>query len=352
MSSWNFPFGINNGEDIDFSSIEKDFRRDCPSEAFYDHSEKDLEQNRVVHTNYVSDSSLSSTVEHDRAGQISPPRPQNVSYRAPAQVFEPIPFIVPNHTNLDQQNISDDEGDEPVEAFPDEGLYVCDHQEPQHYQSQETVMALGTAPHLCSDVTTVSNSSGSDISPTFQETVLHHQKDVSEKEIEFVLSDQPFSMNFDLERPKRFRDYQTNQWETRYKELKQVFLETGRSSVHHADVSKKGLARWIKRQRAQYKLRKENKPSSMTDERVQALNLINFVWDSHSTVWEDRLIELEAFRAKHNHCNVTSSNYPSGGTLVSWVKSQRRQFRLRKDGRKSNLTPKRIQQLESLGFQF
>eukprot|EP00536_Pseudo-nitzschia_multiseries_P003164 jgi/Psemu1/252411/estExt_Genewise1Plus.C_470054 len=171
--------------------------------------------------------------------------------------------------------------------------------------------------------------------------------------MEKIFSESPFSIeDFDRKNSRRFRDYQKEKWWTRYNELTHVFLETGRSAVHHADDSRKGLARWIKRQRAQYKLRNEGKPSSMTDERIDALEQINFVWDSHSSAWEDRIVELSAFKAEHGHCSVSSSNCPLNKTLVSWVKCQRRQYRLVREGKKSNLTEKRVRQLEKLGFRF
>ena len=339
QSAGSFPFVVINYDDIDFSSIEKDFQQD-------------RERSQVVSGNYVSDSSLSSMRGYEGPRQISPSGHQNIpyqnaSYRAPARAFEPLPLV--EFSKAIQQIISDDEDDQPVEAFPDDG---DQHQKPQHSQRRQTATRLATDPFLPSISAEVVSSSSNGI---FVDTKTSGDdaSNVSAKEIEDVLSDTSFLMNFDFEqKPKRFRDYQTDQWDKRYKELRQIYSETGRSAVHHADSSKKGLARWIKRQRAQYKLRQEDKPSSMTDDRIQKLNFINFVWDSHSTVWEDRLLELELFQAKHKHCNVTSSNYPTGGTLVSWVKSQRRQYRLLQEGRKSNLTPRRIQQLECLGFQF
>mmetsp|Transcript_9316 Transcript_9316/g.22091 ORF Transcript_9316/g.22091 Transcript_9316/m.22091 type:complete len:92 (-) Transcript_9316:54-329(-) len=89
----------------------------------------------------------------------------------------------------------------------------------------------------------------------------------------------------------------------------------------------------------------------MTDERVGLLDEINFVWDSHSAAWEDHYLELKAFKALHNHCNVTTPNNPDRSTLVSWIKNQRRQYRQMKEGRKTNLTENRIRRLECLGFQ-
>ena len=53
----------------------------------------------------------------------------------------------------------------------------------------------------------------------------------------------------------KFRDYQTEQWFERYEELVKFYEDRGHSSVPHTDTSNKPLARWVKRQRYQYKLR-------------------------------------------------------------------------------------------------
>jgi hypothetical protein len=149
----------------------------------------------------------------------------------------------------------------------------------------------------------------------------------------------------------KFRDYQTEQWSERFDELVNFFKQHGHSSVPHTDQSNKCLARWVKRQRYQHKLRLEGKPSAMTDERIQLLEDLDFVWDSHGAAWEDRLRELDEFKAQHKHCNVPS-NYKGNSSLASWTKCQRRQYRLWKEGKKANITLDRIQQLESMGFQF
>ena len=149
----------------------------------------------------------------------------------------------------------------------------------------------------------------------------------------------------------KFRGYQCTQWQDRYAELSEFFDKNGHSSVPHTDSSNRRLARWVKRQRYQYKMRQEGKPSTMTDERIKALESLQFVWDSHGAAWEDRLRELEEFKAVHKHCNVPS-NYKANSSLASWCKCQRRQYRLLREGKKSNITQARIEQLERMGFQF
>lgn len=339
-SALDFQLTVINEADIDFSSIEKDFRRDIPDDTTM---EKAVPIGRVLSEHSVDYNPIPVAFSDDGH--------QNTLEDVAPEVFEPIPLEELSRSTEPQQVIPDDEDDLPVEAFPDDAPFACEMEKDEHPTSQ----ALDSVFPLISDVTRDAMiPTNSDTAETFSNSSQVSYSDVSEKEIEDVLSDDSaYFENYDFsQNTKKFRNYQTDQWQRRYDELKQVFLLTGKSAVHHADTSKKCLARWVKRQRAQYKLRQEGKPSSMTDERIDALNLINFVWDSHNTVWGDRVKELEEFRNKHKHCNVTPSNYPFGSTLISWVKSQRRQYRMLKDGKKSNLTPRRIQQLESLGFKF
>ncbi len=347
--SVDFPLVVIDDEDIDFSSIENDFRRD--NSKFLDFREKSIPEGQVLSESSVDYNPIPVVFGDKPQRQVSSSSYHgNTLDSASSEIFEPIPLQnVSQNNRVPKQVISDDEEDLPVEAFPDDD-YV-----PQHHPAPQVLDTVFAASPFISDVTgddaTPPNSDAVDTFSSAEESY----SDVSDKEIEQVLSDDSTyfeNYDFDIKSAKKFRDYQTDQWQRRYRELKQVFLETGKSTVHHADTSKKCLARWIKRQRAQYKLRQEGKSSSMTDDRIDALNLIHFVWDSHNTVWEDRVRELEEFQKKHNHCNVTPTNYPFGSSLISWVKSQRRQYRMMKDGKKSNLTPRRIQQLESLGFQF
>ena len=348
-----FPLVVINDEDIDFSSIEKDFRHDIPPDTYFDSIGNIPKREKAF-----NDDCFDDTTPQRLLREMTSSYGQNTLDPAPSQKLDPISLKDLNPDTEIQQIISDDEDDCPIEAFPDDGSGICQYEKSafqQQHPSQASAIRLNTS----SFVRNVSNDkcspSNVDLIDTFldEKSIFQHPVVVSAKEIESVLSEPTISMeNQQFQRRKRFRDYQTDQWEKRYKELSQVFRNTGQSAVHHADISKKSLARWIKRQRAQYKLRQALKPSSMTDERVQALNLLNFVWDSHSASWEDRVLELKAFKATRNHCNVTSSNYADGKTLVSWMKSQRRQYRLLKEGKKANLTQQRIRQLECIGFQF
>ena len=85
--------------------------------------------------------------------------------------------------------------------------------------------------------------------------------------------------------------------------------------------------------------------------RVKALESLGFVWDSHSAVWQERMNELLEFKKIHSHCNVPTT-YSENRKLAAWVKCQRRQYKLRREGKASNMTPERINDLEKIGFEW
>ena len=150
---------------------------------------------------------------------------------------------------------------------------------------------------------------------------------------------------------RRFRPYQAEQWSEKFEELLQFRKLRGHCCVPHTFDENPSLARWVKRQRYQYKLKAEGKPSTMTDERIIALEQSGFVWDSHGAAWLERWQELVEFEQQHGHANVPS-NHPEKPQLATWVKCQRRQYKLFWDGKSSNMNLERIQRLEQVGFEW
>lgn len=150
---------------------------------------------------------------------------------------------------------------------------------------------------------------------------------------------------------RRFRPYQAGQWSEKFEEVCEYKDKMGHCLVPHTFHENLALARWVKRQRYQYKLMLECKSSTMTPDRVKALDEIGFVWDSQGAAWGERLGELQQFRQTYMHCNVPS-NFNDNPRLATWIKCQRRQYKLYMHGKPSNMTPQRIQHLENLGFEW
>jgi Helicase associated domain len=125
-------------------------------------------------------------------------------------------------------------------------------------------------------------------------------------------------------RGRRFRAFQAGQWAEKFAELCEYQRKFGHCLVSHTYVENLALSRWVRRQRYQYKLRQESNPNStMTLERIEALENIGFVWDSQGSSWMERLQELKAFKAAFYHCNVPSG-YRENKCLATWIKGQRK----------------------------
>ena len=285
-----------------------------------------------------------------------------------ATSFEPIPLEVITSRSDGQKIVTSDEEDDdvPLEAFPEDDSYYHSYDTTNTtYQEEGGTMVLHPSSTKASIVvlatgftsmtTTSDQRNWSVYTALNEEKTIHQDLHSPTKNVQGIVA--VSSDDEDVTKEDRtvtcvnIRDYHKDKWNERYNELKIVFKETGRSSVHHNDASKKGLARWIKRQRYQYKLLHGRKTSTMTEERIEALHLLNFVWDSHGTAWDDRIQELKLFKDTNQHCNVPY-NYLANKTLASWIKYQRRQYRLMERGGKSNISSERICQLKSLGFQF
>jgi Helicase associated domain len=154
----------------------------------------------------------------------------------------------------------------------------------------------------------------------------------------------------DEDSPHRFKAFHEEKWTLRYKELVEFHKANGHAAVPHTYPKNPQLARWVKRQRRQYKLRKDGRPSTMTTERLDLLNSVGFIWDSHDVNWREKLLVLLQFRSSQGHCNVPSNYHDK--KLATWVKCQRRQYKLYWDGKSSAMTPERILELEKVGFEW
>lgn len=147
----------------------------------------------------------------------------------------------------------------------------------------------------------------------------------------------------------RFKPFHAQKWNEHFSELKAFKAKYGHCLVPHCFEENQNLARWVKRQRRQYKLLNEGKASTMTKDRIDILKAEGFVWDSHEVVWMERYEEICRYSERHNHCCVPS-HYKENPQLGSWVKCQRRQYKLFWDGKSSSMTTQRMNKLDKIGF--
>jgi hypothetical protein len=104
-------------------------------------------------------------------------------------------------------------------------------------------------------------------------------------------------------------------------------------------------ARWAKRQKYQYKLYNgerevSTKKSSLTPERIAALEALGFVWDSQEEGWLEQYDALIDFIRKHGHAKVAKRER----SLGRWVCSQRTRVS------QGKMTMERFMKLDAVGF--
>mmetsp|Transcript_5667 Transcript_5667/g.16791 ORF Transcript_5667/g.16791 Transcript_5667/m.16791 type:complete len:592 (-) Transcript_5667:558-2333(-) len=121
----------------------------------------------------------------------------------------------------------------------------------------------------------------------------------------------------------RFHNHHPRLWSQRYDEL--VLYKQRHGHCFVDPKTHKALSAWSKRQRHQYVRKQEGRPSTLTEERERKMNDLDFAWDAHEAVWEQRFQELVQFRAQHGHVDVPGK-YAANRQLGIWVKCQRKAY--------------------------
>jgi hypothetical protein len=148
---------------------------------------------------------------------------------------------------------------------------------------------------------------------------------------------------------QQLRADQYELWKDRYNELLNYKSEHGDCNVPYDHPENPRLSQWVKRQRHQYKLKKQGKYSNLSDDRQGLLGFVGFVWDSRSSNWEQRFEDLRAFKKDYGHIKVSArdSNFRP---LAIWLKRQRQNARKLHSGDESTgMTRKQLAMLLSLG---
>jgi Helicase associated domain len=111
---------------------------------------------------------------------------------------------------------------------------------------------------------------------------------------------------------------QAETWTKKFEELLLFRRKYGHCNVRKIKGSLNGS-----NARYQFKLKGENKKSSLSHDRVKQLDGIEFVWFSHAAVWDERIQELKEYKRVHGHCNVPI-RYLENRQLADWLKLQRK----------------------------
>ena len=129
------------------------------------------------------------------------------------------------------------------------------------------------------------------------------------------------------------------QWKEMYERLmayKNKYKSTNVSTTFEDDAR---LGRWVQTQRIFYINNK------LSQDRINQLNSISFVWNVYDAYWEKMYGRLLAYKNKYESTCVPQS-YAADPQLGTWVHTQRRHF----SNNNPSLTTYRINRLNSIDF--
>lgn len=141
-------------------------------------------------------------------------------------------------------------------------------------------------------------------------------------------------------------------WDMMYHHLKQYKATHNNCLVPNRYKQMPQLGSWVSTQRRHYKLKKAGKDAPLTQQRMDLLNMIGFVWatkDPRHVPWELRFNELSNYKTKFGHCLVPVS-YEENPQLANWVSTQRQEWKSYQAKRPSRLTDEKVSLLNGIGF--
>ena len=146
-----------------------------------------------------------------------------------------------------------------------------------------------------------------------------------------------------------FAEHHVDLWALRLEEATEYRQKHGHCNIPCEYPENQVLANWAKRQRYQYNLFHSKTKSTLTVERIRALDKIGFCWGKGTVAWFTKFEELESYLKQKGESPFTSSLQKTNPKLSSWVKCQRKQYTLFKSGLQSRMTKMRAELFDSLG---
>ena len=160
-----------------------------------------------------------------------------------------------------------------------------------------------------------------------------------------TLGSRPFETNFE----NNDGGFYQSKWRVQFRQLCEYKVQFGHCLVPNKYAANPKLGLWVSTQRTTYRLHQEGKPSTMTAERIRALESVGFDWGKSSTLWSEQFEQLVEYKVQFGHCLVPQQ-YAASPKLGKWVSTQRTTYRLQREGKPSTMTEERIRELESIGF--
>ena len=95
--------------------------------------------------------------------------------------------------------------------------------------------------------------------------------------------------------------------------------------------------RWCDTQLDNYRKIQKGKTRYISQEKIDMLNQIGFIWDKRGQLWKDNYAKLKLFKEQQGHCNVTSTNNGGDKSFGTWAAKQKKKYSNYKEGKNVKL---------------
>lgn len=149
-----------------------------------------------------------------------------------------------------------------------------------------------------------------------------------------------------------------NAWDKKFLDLQAFKEQFGNCDVPQTYKGNPSLGRWCSKQRDSYRCFKDDKPSSINQERISRLEAIGFRFfigkGNSLRSWDQYFADLKEFVQMFGHANVPLG-YKNDPQLSRWAYQQKVNFLKMSKGKNTNgysITPQRVDKLVEIGFKF
>jgi len=139
-------------------------------------------------------------------------------------------------------------------------------------------------------------------------------------------------------------------WNERLQELKSYRKKYDNNHVPQEYEDNPRLGHWVMNQRTFYRMNQLGIHTTLTEDRINQLEQLDFVWDLFDKQWRAMFGRLKDYQKIHGHLTIETSDFVNDD-LRQWLCDQR--YFYKTDSMVHRLSPERIQALESLpGFKW
>lgn len=145
-------------------------------------------------------------------------------------------------------------------------------------------------------------------------------------------------------------EQRSTMWDRNYQELWDYWKSNGH--CHVTALENRKLCNFVQNQRQEYRRYVAGNATTLTPERMEALQRINFDWArSHEKLWSERHKELQVYLDEMGSANVPQ-DYSANYQLGQWTMNQRTKYKQRQSGQSNGMTHERIRRLEKVRFEW